>query len=29
MNQFSNMDTARKLQQIGQLFCIPGPFFSY
>lgn len=29
MNQFKNMDTARKLQQIGQLFCIPGPFFSY
>ena len=29
MNQFSNMDTARKLQSIGQAFCIPGPFFSY
>ena len=29
MNQFKNMDTARKLQQIGQAFCIPGPFFSY
>jgi len=29
MNQFSNMETARKLQSIGQAFCIQGPFFSY
>ena len=25
----SNIDTARKLQKIGEAFCIPGPFFSY
>ena len=25
----NNLDTARKLQKIGEAFCIPGPFFSY
>ena len=29
VNQFNNMDTARKLQSIGKAFCIAGPFFSY
>ena len=29
VNQFSNMETARKLQSIGKAFCIEGPFFSY
>ena len=29
MNQFSNMEIARKLQAIGKAFCIEGPFFSY
>ena len=25
----NNLDTARKLQEIGEAFCIEGPFFSY
>lgn len=25
----NNLETARKLQKIGEAFCIPGPFFSY
>ena len=29
MNTEMNPQTARKLQQIGKAFCIPGPFFSY
>lgn len=29
VNQFHNMETARKLQSIGKAFCIEGPFFSY
>lgn len=29
VNQFHNMETARKLQSIGKAFCIEGPSFSY
>ena len=29
MMNMSNLETARKLQKIGEAFCIQGPFFSY
>ena len=29
MHNITNMETARKLQKIGEAFCIEGPFFSY